>query len=466
MENNGVVVVMVPFVAQGHLNQLLHLSRLLSAYNLPIHVITTTTHHRQAKLRIHGYWDPISTANIHYHEYQIPQFESPPPDPNSSTKFPTHLIPSFKASSHLREPFAQLLATLSPTARRVIVVHDYMMSTVVQDVVSFENTESYVFHCASAFSTFSYFWEGKGRPCLDDVESHMQLTKIPTLEDAIPKDFLESAMSNYVCHEFNSGNLHDACKVIDHKFIDLLAEEGICGSSKQWAMGPFNPVAIIDDENPSKRHKVLEWLDKRGKDSVIYVSFGTTTSLSDEQIQELAVGLENSEQNFIWVLRDADKGDIFEGEVRRIELPKGFEERVEEKGLVVREWAPQLEILAHPATGGFMTHCGWNSSMESITMGVPMAAWPMHSDQPRNATLITEVIKTGISVRDWKDDHEVVTSSCIEKSIRKLMGSEEMRKRAGKLGEEVRRSVEEGGVTRMEIDSFVAHITRSTNPCV
>ncbi|XP_024975399.1 zeatin O-glucosyltransferase-like [Cynara cardunculus var. scolymus] len=457
-EKSGVVVVVVPFVAQGHLNQLLHLSRLLSAYNLPIHIVGTTTHNRQAKLRVHG-WDPISAANIHYHEYQTPQFESPPPDPNASTKFPTHLIASFKASSHLREPFAQLLATISPTARRVIVVHDYLMSIVVQDVVSFENTEAYVFHGASAFTTFSYIWEGKGKPCLDDVESYMHLRKIPTLEGVIPADFLERAVANNVCHKFNSGNLYDACKVIDHKFLDFLAEEGVCGSSKQWAMGPFNPVAIIDDENPSKRHKVLEWIDKQAKDSVIYVSFGTTTSLSDEQIQELAIGLENSEQNFIWVLRDADKGDIFEGEVRRIELPKGFEGRVEERGLVVREWAPQLEILAHPATGGFMTHCGWNSSMESITMGIPMAAWPMHSDQPRNATLITEVIKTGISVRDG-EDNEIISSSGIEKSIRKLMGSDEMRKRAGKLGEDVRRSVEEGGVTRMEMDSFVAHITR------
>ncbi|CAH1418421.1 unnamed protein product [Lactuca virosa] len=207
----------------------------------------------------------------------------------------------------------------------------------------------------------------------------------------------------------------------------------------------------------------LEWLDKQAQDSVIYVSFGTTTSLSDDEIRELANGLEKSKQKFIWVIRDADKGDIFNGEVRRVELPKGFEERLQEKGLVVREWAPQLEILSHPSTGGFMSHCGWNSSMESITMGVPMATWPMHSDQPRNAVLVTEVLKTGISVRDWELRGELVTSSTIETSIRKLMASDEgdaIRKRAAKLGDDVRRSVEKGGVTRMEIDSFIAHITR------
>ncbi|GJZ89122.1 zeatin O-xylosyltransferase-like protein [Tanacetum coccineum] len=393
MEKGEVVVVVVPFVAQGHLNQLLHLSRLLSTYNLPVHIVGTTIHNRQAKLRVHG-WNP--TTNIYFHEFETPKFESPPPNPNASSKFPSHLIPSFKASSNIREPFAKLLSDISQIARRVVVVHDYLMSTVVQDVVLYANVEAYAFQCASAFTTFSYVWEEKGRPILDDKESYMHLTKIPIFEDLIPPDFLEFVISHFGCKKFNSGNLHDTCKVIEGTFIDFLTKEGICGSTKQWAMGPFNPVSISNSENASKRHKSLQWLDKHDQDSVIYVSFGTTTSLSNEQIQELAIGLEKSGQRFIWVLRDADKGDIFEGEARRVELPKGFEERLEEKGLIVREWAPQLEILAHPATGGFMSHCGWNSSMESITMGVPIAAWPMHApciqSNHRNASLLIDVL--------------------------------------------------------------------------
>ncbi|KAK9057721.1 hypothetical protein SSX86_022557 [Deinandra increscens subsp. villosa] len=460
---NDIVVVVVPFVAQGHLNQLLHLSRLLSAYNLPVHIAGTATHNRQAKLRIHG-WNHISDPNIHFHEFETPQFESPPPNPNSSTKFPTHLIPSFKASSHLREPFAKLLEGVSNSAKRVVVIHDYLMSMVVQDVVSFSNVESYVFHCASAFTTYSYLWEEKGRPCLDDVESYTSLTKVPILHDLIPPEFFEFIYSHMDCQKFNSGNIHDTCKVFDGKFIDYLSKEGLCGSTKQWALGPFNPVSISNNEDAGyKRHKSLEWLDKQAQDSVIYVAFGSTTSFSDEQIQELAIGLENSGQKFIWVLRDADKGDIFKGESRNIGLPKGFEERLEGKGLVVTEWAPQLELLAHIATGGFMSHCGWNSSMESISMGVPIAAWPMHSDQPRNATLITDVLKIGVNVGDWGRGGEVVTSSVIESAIRKLMDSDEgneMRKRAKKIGEDVRESVEEGGATRVEIKAFVDHITR------
>ena len=113
--------------------------------------------------------------------------------------------------------------------------------------------------------------------------------------------------------------------------------------------------------------------------------------------------MEKSKQKFIWVVRDADKGDVFiEDGVRTSELPKGFEERVKGTGLVVRDWAPQLEILSHSSTGGFMSHCGWNSCMESMTMGVPIVAWPMHSDQPRNRVLVTEVLRVGVVVKDWR----------------------------------------------------------------
>ncbi|KAK2977773.1 hypothetical protein RJ640_028918, partial [Escallonia rubra] len=125
-----------------------------------------------------------------------------------------------------------------------------------------------------------------------------------------------------------------------------------------------------DYKNLNQRHWCLEWLDKQEPNSVIFVSFGTTTSLTDEQVEELAVGLEESEQRFIWVLRDADKGDVFEGEARKFELTEAYEQRIEGKGIVVRDWAPQIEILGHPSTGGFMSHCGWNSCMESMSMGI------------------------------------------------------------------------------------------------
>ena len=186
--------------------------------------------------------------------------------------------------------------------------------------------------------------------------------------------------------------------------------------------------------------------------------------MEDKQIEELAIGLEQSEQKFIWVFRDADRGDVFINlEQRKVEFLKGFEERVKDKGLVVRDWAPQLEILCHPSTGAFMSHCGWNSCMESITMGVPIAAWPMASDQPRNTMLITSLLKVGLVVKDWSRRDQLVTSSTVENVVKTLMASkegDEIRKRAADMGEAVRQAMDEGGVSRLELDSFITHITR------
>ncbi|KAL4190718.1 hypothetical protein AMTRI_Chr07g77050 [Amborella trichopoda] len=129
---------------------------------------------------------------------------------------------------------------------------------------------------------------------------------------------------------------------------------------------------------------------------------GTTVSMCAAEVRELAQGLEAIGHPFLWVLRYADKGNIFAGGEAEDTpgLPEGYEKRVRGRGLIVRDWAPQLKILRHPSTGGFMTHCGWNSCMESISMGVPMVAWPMHSDQPVNAQLVTGVLGVGVAVKE------------------------------------------------------------------
>ncbi|PON53916.1 LOW QUALITY PROTEIN: UDP-glucuronosyl/UDP-glucosyltransferase [Parasponia andersonii] len=104
--------------------------------------------------------------------------------------------------------------------------------------------------------------------------------------------------------------------------------------------------------------------------------------------------------------------------------------------MVVRD-APQLEILWHASTSGFMSHCGWNSCTESISMGVRIAAWPMHSDQPRNAVLLTELLKVGMPTKEWANRNELLRSSMIRMAVRKFMTSserDEMRKRAEILG--------------------------------
>lgn len=110
-----------------------------------------------------------------------------------------------------------------------------------------------------------------------------------------------------------------------------------------------------------------------------------------------------------------------------------------------------------------MSHCGWNSCMESITMGVPIAAWPMHSDQPRNRVLVTEVLRVGLVVKDWAHRNELVTANDVEGAVRRLMATkegDEMRRSAMNLKNAILKSKDEGGVSRVELDSFIAHVTR------
>ncbi|KEH28644.1 putative trans-zeatin O-beta-D-glucosyltransferase [Medicago truncatula] len=454
---NQVVIVVVPFPAQGHLNQLLHFSRLILSHNIPVHYVGTSIHNRQATTRVQG-WDPNSISNIHFHHFKAPPFVSPPPNPNTENKFPSHMVPSFVASSHLREPVAELMHSLSSVFEKVVVIHDSLMASVVQDAKNIANVENYSFLSTCAFSIFTSIWEKVGKPPFES--SH--IIDVPSMEGCFTTEIYDFINAQSEFYEFSDGSIYNTSRVIESPYLELI--ERITCSKKHWAVGPFNPLTIEKKKDSKGRHLCMEWLDKQEPNSVIYVSFGTTTTLTDEEIEQIATGLEQSKIKFIWVLRDADKGDIFDGnEGKRGELAKGFEERVEGMGFVVRDWAPQLEILSHPSTGGFMSHCGWNSTLESISMGVPIAAWPMHSDQPRNCVFITQVLKIGLVVMDWAKRHELVTASDIENVVRTLMDTmegDEMRERAMKLKNAIGMSMDEGGVSRMEMDSFIAHITR------
>ncbi|KNA17683.1 hypothetical protein SOVF_077640 [Spinacia oleracea] len=200
-------------------------------------------------------------------------------------------------------------------------------------------------------------------------------------------------------------------------------------------------------------------------DSVIYVLFGTTTSMTEEQIRELVDGLERRKHKFVWVLRDADKVDILkeDGSPKGHDVPEGYKVRVKGLGLVLKDWAPLLEILGHPTTGGFISHCRWNSCLESLSMRVPIITWPIYSDQPKNSMLVTKVLRIGVVVKDWAHRDELITSNVVESAIRRLSASNEgegIRKRERKLGDAGRKSAAKGGTSCIELDSFVSHITR------
>ncbi|XP_057503559.1 zeatin O-xylosyltransferase-like [Actinidia eriantha] len=124
--------------------------------------------------------------------------------------------------------------------------------------------------------------------------------------------------------------------------------------------------------------------------------------------------------------------------------------------MVVTDWGPQIEILGHPSTGGFISHCGWHSCLESITMRVPIAAWPMHSDQPKNAFLVTDILKIGVVVNRWEHREELLTSSTIAEAVKRLMASEE--------GEELRKRSKELGASQATTNQLTATLLLQSPP--
>ncbi|XP_065633972.1 scopoletin glucosyltransferase-like [Quercus suber] len=230
---------------------------------------------------------------------------------------------------------------------------------------------------------------------------------------------------------------------------------------KAWHIGPVS-LCNKDAEDKAQRgkeasideHECLKWLSTMKLNSVIYICFGSMPNFSDSQLSELAMGLEASEQQFIWVVRKG-KNEKEEEDW----LPKGFEKRMEGKGLIIRGWAPQVLILDHQAVGGFVTHCGWNSTLEGVASGVPMVTWPMASEQFYNEKLITQVLKIGISVgaQQWTGVVDGIKREAIEKAMRQILVGEEAA-RAKALGEMAKRAVEEGGSSCSDLNALIEEL--------
>ncbi|PKI73103.1 hypothetical protein CRG98_006511 [Punica granatum] len=181
---------------------------------------------------------------------------------------------------------------------------------------------------------------------------------------------------------------------------------------------PVVPIGLLpptreEYEGAGSQEKWLpikHWLDEQRPGSVVYVALGTESSPSQEELTELALGLDQSDLPFFWVLRDAPEST----QSRLENLPDGFLERVRGRGVICTEWAPQSRILSHDAVGGFLTHCGCNSFIEALMFSRVLVMLPMLNDQGLNARLLS---RKGVGVevpRDEKDGsftHESVAES-------------------------------------------------------
>ncbi|XP_031264625.1 UDP-glycosyltransferase 74E2-like [Pistacia vera] len=195
----------------------------------------------------------------------------------------------------------------------------------------------------------------------------------------------------------------------------------------------------------------MTWLDSKEIDSVVYVSFGSIAALEKEQMEEVAWGLERSNSFFLWVVRESESE----------KLPSNFLEETSEKGLVV-SWCSQPEVLAHKSIGCFMTHCGWNSTHEALSFGVPMVAMPQLFDQTTNAKYVEDVWQVGVRVRI--NEEKMVTREEIELCINEVMEGErskDFRRNSEKWKELAKEAVDEGGSSDKNIEEFVAKLVSS-----
>ncbi|XP_044469602.1 anthocyanidin 3-O-glucosyltransferase 5-like [Mangifera indica] len=227
------------------------------------------------------------------------------------------------------------------------------------------------------------------------------------------------------------GILINTWEDLQPKALAALRDDKLLGGIVKAPIYTVGPIVRTLEPTGSNR-EVFDWLDKQPSDSVLYVSLGSGGTLSYEQTIELAWGLELSQQRFIWVVRPPSTakadGSYFTagrgGDEFSSFLPEGFLNRIHEVGKLVPKWAPQVKILRHSSVGGFLSHTGWNSTMESISNGLPMIAWPLYAEQRMNATALAEEL--GVAVRPKIQPSErVVGREEIMTMVRKIMVDEQ-----------------------------------------
>ncbi|CAL5088802.1 unnamed protein product [Urochloa decumbens] len=251
---------------------------------------------------------------------------------------------------------------------------------------------------------------------------------------------------------------------LEHETLEAfkeLSDRGVYAPA--YAVGP---LVRSSSDVAAGGHRCMTWLDAQPDGSVLYVCLGSGGTLSAVQTAELAAGLEASGQRFLWVARvpnDMDNcasyfGGEGDGDDTLGYLPEGFLERTKAVGLVVPEWAPQVEILGHRAVGGFVSHCGWNSALETMAAGVPVLAWPLFAEQRMNAVKLgSEGVGLALRVTAREEDG-VVPRDEVAMAARELMVGEKgavARRKARELQEEARKALVPGGPAHRALAAVV-----------
>ncbi|GLJ25447.1 hypothetical protein SUGI_0487250 [Cryptomeria japonica] len=351
------------------------------------------------------------------------------------------------------------------------IVYDSLLNW-VPDIANKFNVPSAFFWTQSCavFSIYHHFYTGMVK-AKDEAENVRDVIEIPGLPQLCQSDlpsFLQPSnpdeqVLRLVMNQFST--ISQATWILGNSFNELEITEIQSMSSliPIRTVGPLVPSAFLDGNNPQdqdvgihlwKAENCIDWLNTKEASTVVYVSFGSVAVLSKEQIIEIALGLKASRHSFLWVIRpDQNNVDDF---------LKGFLEDTIDQGLVV-SWCPQMAVLNHPSVGMFVTHCGWNSTLESLSSGLPIITISQWSDQTTNSKYIEEVWKTGIRLN--KTAHGLVGRDELEKSIKTVMESEdgvELRKNALKWKTLAKEAMMKGGSSDKNIEWFIREVIART----
>ncbi|KAH7845206.1 hypothetical protein Vadar_021757 [Vaccinium darrowii] len=429
----GTSVLMLPWLAHDHMSPFLELAKRLKEKNFHIYFCSTKVNLISVeKMLSEKYSHSIQLVELH-----LPFGPKLPPHYHTTNGLPSHLMPILKMAFQKSKPsFLRILNTLNPD----LVMFDFNQPW-VSTAASSLNIPSILFLTfGSVFTSFALNFLENPDTGYPFQSIHLHEFEKPAFQAML--EFSPNVVKDrdLVCESIRLSRdviLIKTSREIEGEYIDYLS---MLASKKIQPVGPLVQEIVDKDEDI----EVMRFLWKKDEYSVVYISFGSEIFLSKEDREEIAHGLELSRVNFIWVVRPpvGEKTSVEEA------LPEGFLDRVGDLGMIVEGRAPQAKILMHSSTGGFVSHCGWNSVLESIKFGVPIIAMPMHLDQPLNARLV-EDIGVGMEVKrddngrlDRKEIARVMTRIVVEKN------GKEVRNKARELSEKITaKEVEEiGGV--------------------
>ncbi|KAF3445349.1 hypothetical protein FNV43_RR10525 [Rhamnella rubrinervis] len=435
----SVRVLMLPWLAHGHISPFLELAKKLTKRNFQIYLCSTPVNLTSIKPKLPQKY----SVSIKLVELHLPSLPELPPHYHTTNGLPLNLMPTLKQAFDMSSPnFANILSTVKPD----LLIYDFVQPWAPQ-LASSMNIPAVNFISFGAVMISFMLHAAK----YNGVDHEFPFPEI-YLSDFMRANFnqfIETSADEHLdrvlkCMErSNSFILMKTFRELEGKYMNYLSTTF---GMKVVPAGPLVQDPDLEDDNVG----IINWLDKKERSSTVFVSFGSEYYLSKEDIEEIAHGLELSEVNFIWVLRFpfGEKMELEEA------LPTGFLGRVREKGMVVENWAPQLKILRHSSIGGFVSHCGWSSVIESLNFGVPIIAMPMQLDQPMNARLVEDI---GVALEVKRENNGRIKRGNVAKVIKEVVFEkigDGIRKKAREMSDLIKEKGEE------EIDDMVKELAK------